>query len=257
MTTRVMLVESHTLLRKGLHSLIAGMRNYEVVGEASDGKDAVQQAVLFQPDLVLMELSLSGMNGFEATTQIKRRVPGARVIILTNHKKADFVREASRIGADAYILKDATFDELTTAMDSVISGKRFICKDVSLGSAVDSMDPAPAPRERTPWENLSVRERSVLKLIAEGKTNRAAAEFMCISAKTVEKHRAAVMRKLSLRNAAELVLTAIDMGVVQRESVMPTGRDRQAANSDTCDERVPYFSLRESYDEKFQHMRAS
>ena len=222
MSTKVLIVESHNLLRKGLQSLISGMLNYQVVGEACDGKEAVQQALLLKPDLVLMELALSAMTGFEATSQIKRRLPNARVVILTTHKNDDFVCEAFRIGVDAYLLKGVSFDELAMAMNSVISGKRYICNELSVAFAEASAFPSSGKRQQTPWERLSQRERGILKLVAEGRTNRAAAEVMCVSPKTVEKHRATLMRKLGLHNAAELVLTALDMGLVDRESVLPS-----------------------------------
>lgn len=242
MTTRVLIVESHNLFRQGLQSLISGMLNYQVVGEACDGEEAVRQALLLKPDLVLMELALSAMSGFEATCQIKRRVPSARVVILTTYKNNDFVCEALRIGVDAYLLKGVSFEELAMAMNSVISGKRFICNELSVAIAEASAFPSTGKRQQTPWERLSEREREILKLVAEGRTNRAAAEVMCVSPKTVEKHRATLMRKLGLHNAAELVMTALDMGVVDRESVLPRDgpialnrRDSdRAANSDVA-----------------------
>lgn len=224
MTTRVFIVESNNLLRKGLHSLISGMLNYQVVGEACDGKEAIQQAHLLRPDLVLMELALSSSSGFEAACQIKRRLPDVRVVILTAHKNNDFVCEALRIGVDAYLLKGVSFEELTMAMNSVISGKRFICNELSVEFAEASALSSTGKRQQTPWERLNERECGILKLVAEGRTNRAAAEVLCVSPKTVEKHRATLMRKLGLHNAAELVLTAIDMGLVDRESVLPRAR---------------------------------
>lgn len=252
MTTRVLIVESHNLLRKGLHSLISGMLNYQVVGEACDGKEAVQQALVLKPDLVLMDLALSALSGFEATCQIKRRLPNTRVVILTTHKNDDFVCEALRIGVDAYLLKGVSFEELAMAMNTVISGKRFICNELSVAFAEASALLSGGKRQQTPWERLSERERGILKLVAEGCTNRAAAAVMCVSPKTVEKHRATLMRKLGLHNAAELVLTALDMGLVDRESVLPHSgpitfnrrdSDRASGNDVAPDGSAPYRDL--------------
>ena len=215
MKTRVLIVEDNHLLRKGLQSLIADMVDYHVVGEACDGKEAIQQTALLKPDLILMDLSMPGLSGFEATTQIKRRVPHVRVIILTISNNEEFVREALRIGADGYLLKGASFEELAMAMQTVVHGKRFICNDISLQMMETLLNPAQASSE-TPWERLNERERNILKLIAEGHTNRSAGEFLYISQKTVEKYRASLMRKLALTNAAELVLAAIEMGLIER-----------------------------------------
>lgn len=215
MKTRVLIVEDNNLLRKGLQSLIADMVDYHVVGEACDGKEAIQQTALLKPDLILMDLSMPGLSGFEATTQIKRRLPNVRIIILTISNNEEFVREALRIGADGYLLKGASFEELAMAMQTVVHGKRFICNDISLRMMEKILNPAPELSECA-WERLNERERSILKLIAEGHTNRSAGAFLYISQKTVEKYRASLMRKLALTNAAELILTAIDMGLIER-----------------------------------------
>lgn len=215
MKTRVLIVEDNNLLRKGLQSLIADIVDYEVVGEAVDGKNAIEQTALLKPDLVLMDLSMPGLSGFEATKQIKRRLPHVKIIILTISNNEEFVREALRIGADGYLLKGATFEELAMAMQTVVHGKRFICNDISLQMVEKLLDPA-AESSESAWEKLNERERSILKLVAEGHTNRSAAAFLYISQKTVEKYRASLMRKLALTNAAELILTAIDMGLIER-----------------------------------------
>jgi DNA-binding NarL/FixJ family response regulator len=216
MTTRVLIVEDHSLLRKGLRSMIAGLQGYAVVGEAADGKDGIREAVSLRPDLVLMDLSMPGMTGLEATTQIKQRLPTARVIVLTIYQTGEFIREALRAGADGYVLKGTSYEEFVLALDSVVAGKKFLCQDVSMQLVDNYLHPDGAPPAKAAWTKLTARERSILKLVAEGRTNRATGEFLCISPKTVEKHRANLMRKLGLRNAAELTLMAIDMGLIER-----------------------------------------
>ena len=219
MKKRIMIVEDHNLLRQGLRSLVSTLPDFDVVGEARDGKEAERLALSLVPDLIMMDLSMPGMNGIEATAQIKRRLPQVRVIALTAYKTDEYVREALRAGADGYVLKDASYEELVLALRHVAVGKRFLSADVS-GHLVDAListthvvAPATAP---SPWNKLTARERSILKLIAEGRTNRSAAEYLNVSPKTIEKHRASVMRKLGLRNVAELTLVALESGLIER-----------------------------------------
>lgn len=216
MTIRVLIAEDHQLLRKGLHSMISAMPNYEVVGEAGDGREAIREAAILHPDLVLMDLSMPGITGFEALVQIKRRSPEVRSVILTGYDNEEFIREALRVGADGYVLKGASFEEFAFALQLVVRGKKFICNQVSMQMLDNYLQGDAAPAQKSEWDMLTERERNIMKLIGEGYTNRAAGEFLCISSKTVEKHRASLMRKLGLRNAAELVVKAMEMGLVER-----------------------------------------
>jgi DNA-binding NarL/FixJ family response regulator len=216
MAHRVLIVEDHNLLRQGLRSMLSSLPDFEVVGEACDGKEALREAASLEPHIVLMDISLPGMNGIEATAHIKRRQPYVKVLILTVFKTEEYVREALRVGADGYVLKDASYEELLVALRSVAKGKTYLSPDVS-GHVVDSfLNPDHAAPRHTPWQQLTTRERSILQLIAEGRTNRLAAEFLNVSPKTVEKHRSNLMRKLGLRNAGELILVALEMGLIQR-----------------------------------------
>ncbi|RQH05473.1 response regulator [Paraburkholderia dinghuensis] len=211
---RVLIVEDHDLLRSGLHSMIAVHGEYDVVGEARDGKEAQQLAARLCPDLILMDLSMRGMNGIDATALIKSRMPQVRIIALTVHQSEEYVREALRAGVDGYTLKDVSFDELLTAMRTVMQGKKHFSADV-YGFMVDSfvMGREAAGPKRA-WDVLTARERSVLKLIAEGHTNRQVGEYLNLSPKTIEKYRASMMHKLSIENMTELVLVAISMGLL-------------------------------------------
>lgn len=239
MKKRILIVEDHNLLRQGLRSLVSNLPDFEVVGEARDGKEAIRQAVALTPDLVLMDLSMPGINGMEATAHIKRRLPQVRVLALTAYKTDEYVREALRAGADGYVLKDASYEELVLALRQVAAGKRFLSADVS-GQLVDTLlqrsnGAVPTgPSVASPWDKLTQRERSILKLIAEGRTNRSAAEYLNLSPKTIEKHRASVMRKLGLRNVAELTLAALECGLIERPGavaklVEPSGVAAQAS----------------------------
>lgn len=217
MTVRVLIVEGHDLLRKGLCYMIAAMSDFEVVGQASNGRDGIHQAVVLQPDLILIDLFMAGISGFETTSRIRKRLPDARTVILSGQDNEDHVREALRIGANGYLLKEVSFEEFSFALNLIVRGRKYFCNQTSMQMLDLYIKDQSAPRAKTAWDRLSERERSVMKLIAEGYTNRAAGQFLCISCKTVEKHRASLMRKLALRNAAELVMMAIDMGLVERQ----------------------------------------
>ena len=216
MSIRVLIVDDNNLFRLGLSALVTAHTDFEVVGQVSSGKEAIQASITLNPELVLTDLVLSGVNGLESVVQIKRRQPHVRIVILTALRTDDYVREALRVGADGYVLKDASFDELLMAMRCAVQGKKYLSPDVS-GQVVQSfLHPEGAGAKSSRLEMLTTRERSILQLIAEGRTNRTAAEFLSVSPKTVEKHRANLMHKLGLRNAAELTLAALELGLIER-----------------------------------------
>jgi DNA-binding NarL/FixJ family response regulator len=161
-----------------------------------------------------MDLSMPGMNGIEAITEIKQRDPGARILVLTIHRGEEYIQESLRAGANGYVLKDASHDELRVAIRSVLAGKTYLSPDVS-SSVVTGYLGKGTEGANTPWSTLTHREREVLKLVAEGHSNRSIAQFLSLSVKTVEKHRSNVMRKLDLHNAAMLTAYAIEKGLVE------------------------------------------
>ncbi len=216
MSIRVLLVDDNNLFRLGLCALISGHDDFTVVAHSSNGKEAVQASLNFDPDVVLMDIVLAGVSGLETVSQIKRRQPQVKVVMLTTLRTEDYVREALRAGADGYVLKDASLDELLMAMRSVASGKNYLSPDVSRHVVQSFLHPGSNGTKSSPLEKLTHRERSILQLIAEGRTNRTAAEFLSVSPKTVEKHRANLMHKLGLRNAAELTLIALELGLIER-----------------------------------------
>ena len=219
-TTRILLVDQNSLLRQGLRAMLSAHLEFQVVGEVGDGRDAVQQAVALEPDLVVTDIQLPGISGIQALAHLKRRLPKARVIMLTSSKTDDYVRESLRLGADGYVLKDASFEELLIAMRSVVLGKKYLSPDVARHLVDGYLNPEVAVAKNGQLQQLTMRERSILQLVAEGRTNRTAAEFLSVSPKTVEKHRASLMRKLGLRSATELTLTAIEMGLIERPGLM-------------------------------------
>jgi DNA-binding NarL/FixJ family response regulator len=211
---RILIVEDHTLLRAGLRALLLQDPDIEIVGEANNGRDAVQAVGLLAPHLVLMDLSMPGMNGIEAIMDIKRRYPGTRVLVLTIHKTDEYIHESLRAGADGYILKDATHDELRIAVRSVLNGKIYLSPDISSKVLNGYLGTGNAPVGVSPWDTLTHREREVLKLVAEGHPNKYIADYYCLSVKTVEKHRSNLMKKLDLHNAAMLTAYAIEKGLI-------------------------------------------
>jgi DNA-binding NarL/FixJ family response regulator len=211
---RILIAEDHALVRAGIKALLSQDPEFEIVGEADNGRDAVRAVGELKPHVVLMDLTMPGMNGMEAILDIKRRYPDVRVLVLTLHKTEEFVLASLRAGADGYILKEATPAELRAAVRTVAGGKTYLSQDV-LGKVVseDSGRGSALPTNGV-WDTLTQREREVLKLVAEGKSNKAIAEFLFLSAKTVEKHRATLMAKLGMRNAAALTAYAIQKGLL-------------------------------------------
>jgi DNA-binding NarL/FixJ family response regulator len=211
---RIVLAEDHTILREGLKALLSSQPDLQVVGEASDGREAVRCAEELHPDLMLLDLSMPRFNGLEALKEIKRVSPDTKVVVLTVHKTEDYVFTALQAGADGYVLKDSTSTELMIAVRSVLNGERYLAPAVAttvvsrfLGSATDS---TPRPS----FGDLTSREREVLKLIAEGYRTKEIAVHLCISPKTVEKHRANLMDRLNLRTVSALTTYAIERGLV-------------------------------------------
>ncbi len=211
---RIFIVEDHTLLRAGLRALLSQDPDLEIVGEADNGRDAIRAIGSLAPHLVLMDLSMPGMNGIEAMMDIKRRSTDTRVLVLTIHKTDEYIHESLRAGADGYILKDATHDELRVAIRSVLNGKTYLSPDISDKVIHGYLGTGKADNIGSTWDTLTHREREVLKLVAEGHPNKYIADYLCLSIKTVEKHRSNLMKKLDLHNASTLTSYAIEKGLV-------------------------------------------
>jgi DNA-binding NarL/FixJ family response regulator len=221
---RILIVEDHTLLRAGLRALLLQDPEVEVVGESDNGRDALRSIGQLNPHLILMDLSMPGMNGIEAITDIKRRYPDTRVLVLTCHKTEEYVHESLRAGADGYLLKEATHAELHAAVHCVLSGKTYLSPDIAskvisgyLGAGKTNRKSR--DKSTSPGDTLTRRERQILKLAAEGNTNKLIADFLFLSVKTVEKHRSNLMKKLGLHNASALTAYAMENGVISGASV--------------------------------------
>jgi DNA-binding NarL/FixJ family response regulator len=214
---QILIAEDHTILREGLRALLSSHGDFKIEGEAQDGREAVQSVEKLKPDLVLMDLSMPRTSGLEAIKDIKRGHPQVKVIALTVHKTEEYIVAALEAGADGYVLKDANHSELVMAIKTVLMGKRYISPSISEKVIQGYLDGRKGYKATTAYATLTQREREILKLIAEGYKNKDVADYLYISLKTVEKHRANLMRKLDLHNAAALTAFAIEKGLVSKE----------------------------------------
>jgi len=206
----VLLAEDHTIVRKGLRSLLDGQEGIRVVGEAEDGRMALAQVERLMPDIVLMDISMPILNGIEATREIRALHAGARVIVLTVHSHEEYVLQALQAGASGYVPKNAAPDELVAAIRAVSRGDLFLSPSLPSTVAAECLRKA----SPDPYERVTPRERQVLQLIAEGRRNREIAALLHISVKTVETHRAHLLEKLGVHSTAELTQYAIRKGVI-------------------------------------------
>jgi len=214
---RIVIAEDHTILREGLKSLLSSSPEFETVGEAEDGREAIRCVEKLKPDLILTDLSMPRMTGMDAIREIKRRSPETKVLVLTVHKTEEYILATLQAGADGYLLKESTQAELMIAVKHVLGGKHYISPGISDKVLNGYLDGRKKLKSRTTWETLTHREREILKLIAEGYKNKEIAKELCISVKTVEKHRSNLMEKLNLHNVQALTTYAIEKGLVSRE----------------------------------------
>lgn len=215
MNIRLLLVDDNILFRKGLAALLSLQPDLSVVGDLGSGQEAAHISMSIEPNILLIDIRLTGINGLDSAVQIKRRHLQLKAIILTNSKAEEHVRAALRAGIDGYILKDASLEELLIAIRSVATGKKYLSPDVS-GQVVESfLNTEQVHSKSSQLELLTHRERGILQLIAEGRTNRSAAEFLSVSPKTVEKHRASLMHKLGLHSATDMLFAAVEMGLIE------------------------------------------
>lgn len=204
---RVLLADDHGLVRTGVRTLLAQSSDFIVVGEAVDGHEALRCARTLEPDVVLMDIAMPGLNGIDAATHITRLVPAPKVIMLSMHASEPFVREALQAGASGYILKSAPIEELESAIRRVVRGERVL-------SAALPPQVASALLARKPAVKLTVRQREVLQLIAEGLSSRDIAVRLHLSLKTVESHRTNIAQRLDIHEVAGLTRYAIQAGLI-------------------------------------------
>ncbi len=211
---RILIVDDHVVVREGLRALLETQPDIEVVGEATDGEEAVVRTKEAQPDIVLMDITMPGMNGLEATRLIKQDNPDVRILVLTMHEGDEYFFEFLHVGASGYFIKGGSSSELISALRAVSRGDVFLYPTMAKKLLSDYLQGMRAGKDKKEYDGLTNREREILKLIAEDHTNQEIAEMLVISTTTVQTHRANIMAKLGLHSRTELIKYAIRRGFI-------------------------------------------
>ena len=216
--TRIVLVDDHQMVRQGLRALLQDEADFLIVGEGATGLEAIQLVERLRPDVLVVDLMMPEINGLEVTRQIRQRHPDTRIVILSMHADESYVLEALQNGAFAYVLKDSSADDLVQAIRSALVGRRYLSSPLSEDAIEIYIQKANASRLDDPYETLTNREREVFLLVVEGYSSPEIAEQLSISRRTVESHRANLMRKLNLNNQVDLVRLALKRGILPLEA---------------------------------------
>jgi DNA-binding NarL/FixJ family response regulator len=211
---RVLLADDHTIMRKGLRLLLERQPNITVVGEAADGRECVELAQAEKPDVVVMDLAMPNLNGIEAARQIVAQNPEIAVAVLSMHSDESYVIRALKAGARAYLLKDSAESDLIAAIKALRDGKSFFSPAISRLLVEDYMRALERKGVEDSYELLTTREREILQLLAEGKSNKEVASMLNLSLYTVETHRTHILQKLNLHTVPELILYAVRKGII-------------------------------------------
>lgn len=209
---RVLIADDHALLREGIRALLSLAADIEIVGEAGDGREAIEKCVALDPDVVLMDVAMPGLGGLEATLEIRKKCPRTLILVLTQYDDREYVTRFLKAGVSGYVLKKAAGSELASAIRNVFRGGLVLDPAI----ARDALrEPSPeAGGSEDPYESLTDREKQVLKLVAEGRTNKEVADELDVSVKTAMSHREHVMQKLDLHNRTDLIRYALKRGVL-------------------------------------------
>lgn len=211
---RVLVADDHAVLRAGLRLLLNAQPDLVTVGEAGDGLEAMEQAAMLQPDVILLDLTMPRLSGLAVLRELRQRAPEARVLVLTMHADQEYLRQALSQGAAGYVLKQAADQELLAAIRAVARGAVYVDPAMAKGLVEDLLDQARPALPADPWETLSAREAEVIRAVAQGYTNQEIADRLGLSVKTVETHRARAMEKLGLTSRAQLVRYALERGLL-------------------------------------------
>jgi DNA-binding NarL/FixJ family response regulator len=213
---KIVIAEDQTLVRQGLRSLLSSEPKLKIVAEAENGLEAIRRVTKYKPDLILLDLAMPKMSGISALKEIKRQLPGVKILALTFHTSEEYILEAFESGADGYSLKNDSHAELLSAIDSVLSGKIYLSPIISDRVLKGYLEGRQKIKPYTLLEKLTQREKEVLKLVGEGYSSPKIGDILCISSKTVDKHRSNIMNKLNLHSASALTAYAIEKGLVMK-----------------------------------------
>jgi len=211
---KVLIVDDHTLVRDGIRALLALVADVRIVGEAANGKEALEKVKNLAPDVVLMDLAMPIMSGLEATRRIRKRFPGTKVLALTQYEDREYIVPTIEAGARGFVSKTAAFSELASAIQAIYQGGSFLSPVAAAAVVEECQQKVSAEGETDSYQNLTDREREMLKLVAEGYTAREIADMLVISLRTVETHKTNLMKKLNIRNKADLIRFAIRKGII-------------------------------------------
>lgn len=214
---RIVIAEDHKILRQGLRSLLSISDELEIVGEAGDGMAAIRTIRETDPDLVLLDLNMPKLDGISVIKEIKQQSPETKILALTMYRKEDYILEVFKSGGDGYCLKSSGHEDLMMAIRAVLSGKQYVSPEISDLVLEGYLDSKKKIKKNSSLETLTQREKEVIKLVGEGYQNKEIADYLCISPKTVEKHRGNIMQKLDLHTASALTTYAIEKGLVIKE----------------------------------------
>ena len=211
---KVLIVDDHTLVRDGIRALLALVADVKVVGEAANGKEALEKVKKLAPDVVLMDLAMPIMSGLESTRRIRKRFPGTKVLALTQYEDREYIVPTIEAGARGFVSKTAAFSELASAIQAVYQGGSFLSPMAAAAVVEECQQKVTGEGEKDSYQNLTDRERETLKLVAEGYTAKEIADMLVISLRTVETHKTNLMKKLNISNKADLIRFAIRKGII-------------------------------------------
>ena len=206
---RVLIADDHTLVRDGIRSMLTLVANVEVVGEATNGREAVEKTKQLAPDVILMDLAMPIMSGLDAIRRIRREFPGTKVLALTQYDDSEYVVPVIEAGARGFVTKMAAFSELATAIQAVYNGDSFLSPTAAAALVEECQQKTTAEGEKDPYQLLTDRERETLKLVVEGHTTREIADMLVVSPKTIEWYKTSLMKKLNIHNRTDLIKFAI------------------------------------------------
>jgi len=214
---RVLIADDHAIVREGVRALLTLSDDIEVVGEAANGIEAIEAARALSPDVILMDIAMPGLGGLEATLEIRKENPAARILVLTQYEDREYIRRFLKAGVSGYVLKKAAGADLTSAIRAVHRGGLVLDPEVAREAMRDQTASDANGGTADPYETLTDREKQVLKLVAEGRSNKEVAELLDISVKTAMSHREHIMQKLDLHSRTELIKFALQKGVIRVE----------------------------------------